>query len=232
MTVEPTITWLTQNLSDVPETNDWLSESEQGTLGNFKIPKRQLNWRLGRWTAKRILASHFQLNHGPEAFSKIEIRAAADGAPEVFFENQPAPVSISISHSNSCGFCALSPGNLALGCDVEAVEKRSAAFIEDYFTVKERDWIYRTPVAKHPLYATLIWSAKESTMKALRQGLRLDTRSVEVHLDEIADNGWNPFTAVFKEKTQIFHGWWQVWDEYVQTIVADQPSAVALSPPM
>lgn len=227
MTAKPTIHWLTQHLSDVPETNEWLSTSEQDTLDKLKIPKRQMDWRLGRWTAKRLLASHFQTNHDLEDFSRIEIRAASDGAPEVFFKTQPARVSISISHSNGCGFCACSPPKLALGCDVEAVEKRGEAFIEDYLTAEEQDWVFSNPLENHPLLATLLWSAKESTMKALRQGLRLDTRSVEIHLNESSDNGLSPFTAVFKKKKQTFTGWWRVYDKFVLTVVTEHATDIS-----
>ena len=67
-----------------------------------------------------------------------------------------------------------------LGCDLEIVEPRSDAFIADYFTAEEQALIERTSAADRSLLLALLWSAKESALKALRAGLRLDTRSVIV----------------------------------------------------
>src|SRR4051812_7173438 len=100
----------------------------------WTIPKRRSDWRLGRWTAKAAVAKLVaRWWTGP-----IEIRAADSGAPEVFFGSVRAKVTISISHRNGLACCVAIPGTAALGCDLEAPEPRSPAFVDDYFTESEK----------------------------------------------------------------------------------------------
>ena len=87
---------------------------------------------------------------------------------------------------------------------------------------------------------TLLWSAKESALKALRTGLRLDTRSVIVspltqdqgedelgHIRELypssrlpcALNNWCPL-HVRCANGQVFQGWWQHTGSLLRTLVA------------
>ena len=81
-----------------------------------------------------------------------------------------------------------------LGCDLEIIEPRSDAFVADYFTTEEQALIARASAADRPRLLALLWSAKESALKALHEGLRLDTRCVIVSpFDESFDlNGWSP----------------------------------------
>jgi len=75
------------------------------------------------------------------------------------------------------------PPGRAIGCDLEIVEPRSDAFVEDFLTAAERSLVAGAPDedARH-LLANLVWCGKESALKVLRTGLRRDTRSVEVSL--------------------------------------------------
>ena len=73
-----------------------------------------------------------------------------------------------------------------------------------------------------PLIATLIWSAKESTLKAIKKGLSLDTRTVVIRVEEFAgDAGWNKLGAECIDSGRIMPGWWRTEDGMVFTIVAD-----------
>jgi 4'-phosphopantetheinyl transferase len=244
--------WLTQKLADVPENDDWLTPNEIICMNKLRFPKRRAEWRLGRWTAKRALASYFGNDFRSSAFrhtrvpaplrlpftpirmqdgegtttkdyfSQIEIRAAADGAPEAFAQNQPVPITLSISHRDGLGFCVINPFNRAVGCDLEKAEYRSKNFVEDYFTADERALVERASLQDRHWLAPLIWSAKESTLKALRQGLRMDTRSVIVdfHQDNVREH-WNPLLVRGAETTRIFHGWWRYDGEFVQTVIVE-----------
>jgi 4'-phosphopantetheinyl transferase len=90
---------------------------------------------------------------------------------------------------------------------------------------------------------TLLWSGKESVLKALRTGLRLDTRCVIVSpldatLREDREgcienpaftfrtlyglNSWCPLQVRYTNG-QIFHGWWQYTGSLLQTLVAAPP---------
>ena len=184
--------WLEQTEADVPADNDWLSAREAVCLNAMRVAKRRADWRLGRWTAKRALSVILDMPAYP-LFRKIEIRAAASGAPEAFFDNRPAAVTISLSHRAGIAACAVAISDVEMGCDLEMIEPRSAAFVADYFTLEEQELVARASAAERDPLTALLWSGKESALKALREGLRLDTRSVIVIpcVPSFDLNGWS-----------------------------------------
>ena len=90
------------------------------------------------------------------------------------------------------------------------------------------------------MLVTLLWSAKESALKALHEGLRLDTRSMDVSLVDAdppqaeerlydscpvslkapAPDGWRPLRVRYGS-ARVFRGWWRLADDMVRTIVSD-----------
>ena len=172
--------WLEQTEADVPIGDDWLSQGEAIRLDGMRIAKRRTDWRLGRWTAKRALAISLNLPSHPQALASIEIHPAPSGAPEAFLADQRAAVTISLSHRSGAAICALAPSGTALGCDLEVIEPRGDSFVTDYFTSDEQALVQRASVTDRPRLLTLLWSSKESALKALGTGLRLDTRCVAV----------------------------------------------------
>jgi len=230
------VRWLEQTEADVPEGSEWLSAPEAARLNGMRFIKRRTDWRLGRWTAKRATAGYLNLAD-PGALAGIEIRPAPSGAPEVFLADQPAPVAISLSHCGGTAVCAIAPSGTALGCDLERIEPRSAAFVADYFSSWEQELVSRAPAADRPRLTTLIWSAKESALKALRVGLRVDTRSVIVDLADTTRqpgrNGWFPLD-VRNTGGGHFHGWWQDASYLMRTMVSDPqarpPRRISRSP--
>ena len=229
------IYWLEQTESDVPIDNDWLSPNETTCLAALRFLKRRSDWRLGRWTAKQALAACMNLPTTVRALTNLEIRAASSGAPEVFLDAQPAGIAISLSHRAGTALCTLGPPGSSFGCDLEMVEPHSAAFVDDYFTAAEKELIADTPLSGLPLLLALLWSGKESALKALRVGLRLDTRCMSVSpghtvpphpcasLGLAADPGeWYPL-RVHHSSTQIFSGWWRLETDLVRTVVSDVP---------
>jgi len=244
--------WLQQTAPDMPGDHDWLSAREQVQLDSMRFPKRRAEWQLGRWTAKLAIAACLQLPADLHSLASIEVRPAPTGAPETFLGNQWAPVTISLSHRDGKAICAVAPDGGTLGCDLELIEPHSEAFIADYFTTEEQVLVAQAAAADRPWLATLLWSAKESALKALRTGLRLDTRSVivslvdalgnqyedgEVGASEVfiknsafaacqADtvNDWRPL-QVRHIHDQTFCGWWQRTGNLLRTIVAAPPPA-------
>jgi 4'-phosphopantetheinyl transferase len=226
--------FLIQQLSEVPEGHDWLSAGECARLDGFRFPKRRGDWLLGRWTAKCTLqASYLLEGRTPPPFSAWEIRSAADGAPEVFLSGDSAPVSISISHSSDRGLCVLAAPGMSLGCDLETVVGRDAHLLKEYFRDEEIDLVSSVPYGEMPKVATLIWSAKESALKCMREGLRRDTRSVLVSLAAEIVPGWNLMSVRCMESGIDYRGWWMCEEGFVQTIASDTPLAIPkhLAPP-
>jgi len=216
--------WLEQSEADVRAENDWLSANEAVSLNGMRFAKRRADWRLGRWTAKRALSAYLAVPAHLQAFKKIEIRSAPSGAPEAFFDNQPAAVVISLSHRAGIAACAVAMSGVELGCDLEMVEPRSDAFVADYFTVEEQALVARASAADRPRLLALLWSGKESALKALQEGLRLNTRSVIVSPGRAAFDlhDWSPMEVRHIDR-RIFHGWWQHADGTVRTLVAAPP---------
>jgi len=219
------IDWLEQSASDVPLGDDWLNASERARLDRLHIPKRRADWRLGRWTAKCAVSGYLNLACHPEALAGIELRPTPSGAPEVFLHGEPAPVVLSLSHSRGTGFCAIAPPGAQIGCDVETVEPHSPAFLADYFTTEEQSLVAQTPPARRDQVLTLLWSAKESALKALRCGLRLDTCSVNAApagLPQTCGERWRPVSAAHTGG-ETFYGWWRESHALVWTVVAHRP---------
>lgn len=215
------IYWLEQTEAQVPEGNDWLSAGEAEVLRGFRFVKRRADWRLGRWTAKNAVAMRLGAPMEPEGLRKIEIRAAASGAPEVFFEGERTPINISLTHREGLGACAIGPAGTPLGCDLEFVEPHSPAFAADYFCAEEQELVAAAGFAKRDCLLALLWSAKESALKALQEGLRLDTRSVIVSPSRIGSsqaNLWNPLRARCASGITL-HGWWNHANGFVRTVL-------------
>jgi len=243
--------WLEQSEADVPGDNQWLCASEAACLAAMRIPKRRADWSLGRWTAKRALAIYLNAPTDAQALANIELRPAASGSPEAFIVGRPADASVSLSHRNGLALCALAAPGMALGCDLELIEPRSDAFVADYFTNEEQALLAQASAADLPLLSTLLWSAKESALKALHEGLRLDTRSVKVSLLEaiaasrsdqqtpaktpfLPQHGliWHP-VEVHSATAEVFRGWWQQSGNLLRTVVGAPPpnSPMALKNP-
>jgi 4'-phosphopantetheinyl transferase len=237
--------WLEQFEADVPAENDWLSANEAACLDTMRFAKRRADWRLGRWTAKNAVAVSLDIPAEPQALSEIEIRRASSGAPEVFLRNEPAPVSISLSHRAGVSACALAPPDVLLGCDLEIVEPHSVAFATDYFTAEEQALIREATLADRSRLLALFWSGKESALKALREGLRLDTRRMIVSFPGMPkspsgynddssqctcssvptssrDSGWS-LLQIRDTNGQIFHGWWSQTGDLLRTVLAAPP---------
>jgi 4'-phosphopantetheinyl transferase len=214
--------WLEQTEAEVPAGNSWLSAKEAACLSALNFPKRRGDWRLGRWTAKCALSVYLDVPPHIQFFKKIEIRPAECGAPEAFLGDRRMGVTISLSHSAGIAMCAVSTSGVQMGCDVELVEARSDAFVADYFTDDEQGRIMDASATDQPRLVAMMWSAKESTLKALREGLRLDTRSVIVvpRTDSFDFHGWSPLQVRYTAG-HVFHGWFQHADKIVRTVVAD-----------
>lgn len=233
--------WYEQSLADVSADDTWLSAWEKSHLAGLRIPKRHSDWRLGRWTGKRAVAHYLGILSDPELLATIEIRPETSGAPAVFIDGVPAGVSISLSHREGVAACAIGPPEAIFGCDLEAIEVRSDAFVADYFTLPEQASVKRTPEVNRAVLVALIWSAKESALKALRIGLRADTHCVAVEfprplLDEhlvhasSAESGdatispslspvWHPL-LVRHSTGSVFQGWWSRDLKLVRTVVS------------
>jgi 4'-phosphopantetheinyl transferase len=215
--------WLEQTAADMPPSDDWLGARETARLETLRFPKRRADWRLGRWTVKLAVAHLQGLDTAEPALADIQIDAARSGAPQIFLGGQRSGLAVSLSHRSGRALCALATGPVELGCDLEVVEPRSDVFLQDYFTPEEQALVAEAPADLESQLVTLLWSAKESALKALRTGLRLDTRTLTVVTGYGEQSGgWRPL-AVRYRCSQTFQGWWRRAGDQVRTVVATPP---------
>ena len=232
--------WTEQTESDVPATNQWLSQREMIRLGAMRFAKRRTDWRLGRWTAKNAVASLLNRPNDLQALANIEILAAPSGAPVVCIDRKNS-ATVSLSHSFGAAVCVVAAPGIDLGCDLEKIESRSDVFIADYLTIEEQMLIEQTSNEERPLLVTLLWSAKESALKALHVGLRFATNSLDASIGDLlpwqaeksgansssrmACHLWLPL-RIRQTSGQDFHGWWRHDDQMVRTVVSTRPMSL------
>jgi malonyl CoA-acyl carrier protein transacylase len=143
----------------------WLDAGELALLTARGTDERKRDRTLGRVVAKR--AVHL-LTHAPA--DSFTVSQADSGEPQV--EGVAAVVSLS-HHSGRA--VALASTEQAVGIDMEQVQKRSHAFLSDWFTPGER-----LLAGDSALRQTLVWSAKEATLKLLGTGFALPATAVQV----------------------------------------------------
>lgn len=211
--------WLLTSASSVPADGGWLAPRERHIESGLRVPKRRSDWRLGRWAAKRAVGC-FCAPAGL-APSRIEILPRDSGAPYVLLNGHPCSCSISISHSAGRALVTLSAGGFRQGCDLEVIEPRPASFERDYFTLGELELLSCLRGRERALTATLVWCLKEGALKALGEGLRMDTREVAVtYVEEPGDSaGWSRASLRSRAAARTFAGWWRVEGEQVAAVV-------------
>ena len=149
---------------------------------------------------------------------------AASGAPEAFLRGTRLPVTLSITHAHGRAAAAVAAAETRLGLDLERVEPRPSGFLRDWFTPAERRIVESAPAAEADLLTTLLWSAKESVLKALREGLRVATTAVDVSPSPgPADGTWRAFAARGPGEA-AWRGWWQAQGGFVLSAVAEPSS--------
>lgn len=214
------IRWHAIGMDDVPVDDDWLDEYERARFSTMVFPKRRSESRLGRWTAKATIACAFGMDQTRAELARIAVRNAPDGAPESTIDGAGIDAVIAMTDRADWAVCAIRRGPERIGCDLEVIEPRSRAFVDDYFTPAERGVVND---GDHDLLANLIWSAKESALKVLRTGLRRDTRTVEVTLGDARRGGWQSFTVDDAEGDPQW-GWWIRHGEFILTVACAVPT--------
>ena len=217
---------ITQHLHDLPDHENWLTRQEAEVLAGFKFPRRCRDWLLGRWTAKAALGRFQPAAERP--MTDWQVEADVDGAPMILKEGQRTEIPVSLSHRGNHALCTLAEMPMRLGCDLETVEIRSRSFEETFFTASELAMLEQQPASDRARLVTLIWSAKESALKALHTGLKADTRRVIVRSCSSDSSAWNSLEVEDSLDGGVFHGWWRDFDGMVMTVLSDQ----AIDPPI
>lgn len=210
---------------------DFLSPAEQDLLGGLRFERRRSEWLLGRWAAKHLVHNTVPAISGLP-LSAFSILNEEGGAPYAADERRKMiPGCLSISHRAGAVACAWTDRpDTHIGIDVEWVERRDPSFQGDYFTEKEQAFAAALPEAIRDVWITLAWSVKESVLKALRTGLRIDTRNIQVAqvkgLFETspAPTGWkNISVSGAVASGGVWQARWQRRGEFVVSLVCHTP---------
>lgn len=209
--------WLSRRQADVLPGDWWLGPNERRVLAGLRIEQRRAAWRLGRWTAKLALARCLAV-----PMNRIEVLAASDGAPEAWVGGAPAPVSISVSHRAGRALAVLETTPGAVGCDLEVVEPRSAAFVREWLAASEQRLVDSCAESRRALLANLIWTAKEAAAKVRREGLRLDVRGAVVTAsDDLTMSQWSRLRVDWSDGAEPTLGWWRAEPGWVMAVAGE-----------
>lgn len=221
------VMWWSAGLDHLPSVDDWMEDAEVERLATMNYTKRRSEAKLSRFCAKTTVAMALDRATDPTGLRSISIRNAPDGAPETRIDDHDDELVVAMTDRADWAVAAVLAGSDRIGCDLELVEPRSPAFVADYLTRAERSSVNDSN--EPSLTANLLWSAKESALKALRTGLRRDTRTVEVSCEYgDSDGEWRPLTVSAAEG-QTMPGWWIRYGEFVLTVVAAVPTSAPQS---
>lgn len=136
------------------------------------LPKRQLDWLLGRIAAKDAARAWSAAQQGgpqlhPAAFA---IANDARGQPQLAAWPAALPVPcISIAHcaGQAVALAAARP----VGIDIEQVVARDGAFLAAFSSAAERGLLAGCAPAEHDAWVTRLWCAKEALGKRMGSGV-------------------------------------------------------------
>ncbi len=199
---------------------EFLAPPERERLAGMRFERRRHAWLLGRWAAKTLLRAVLPGNLN---LNDIQIENEAAGAPFARVAGRPLGGCLTISHREDWALTAWAahPG-LQIGADLEIVPVASPDFLADYLSPAELEIAAGLAGPERARWMILCWSAKEAVLKALRIGLRADTRSVEILAQPEALPGvWSPLPARSSlPGAEDLRLWWQAEGDLVLTLAA------------
>ncbi len=204
-----------------PPTGAWLTDAERSRAGQAPLhqaadgfPARPMDAQARRGAASSAGRTSRPRWRGSRGARRQTARR------NCYVDGQRAARGVSLSDRAGCAVCLVTAEPADVGCDIEIVEPRSAAFVRDYLTEREARFVEAAGEARD-MAANLFWSAKESALKVLRTGLRRDTRSVEVTVADLRppEFTWSPL-EVRTVEGPVFPGWWRRSGPFLFTVCA------------
>lgn len=231
--MEPIIFWKCQNMKDIPTDQSWLSGLELEQYQRLRFPKRQRDWLSGRYVGKSLLKSvHFDDNSN--SLNHLSIQNEPGGAPFIQYHQDRLVGSLTLSHRGSYAAAAwCDDEDVTIGIDLEVVENKTTGFIEDYFSYREAEALFVLTEEKRDVVASLLWSGKEAILKALKIGLRIDTRKLIFEIPEIQhEERWSRITILESpgELENIHLFWKSMGNMIISLAINSKKQAYKFSP--
>ncbi len=161
----------------------FLTGREMEHFRGLSVNRRRIEWLAGRLNLKLLLSKF--MGRGCD-FQSFEVLPGAAGHPVASFRHGglmqiPIRNGLSLSHREGATASAVSaePG-VELGIDVELMEARDRAMLDDYFLPSEVGILDRLPGSLADCGIALGWSIKESVLKAMGTGLTAPAASVVI----------------------------------------------------
>ena len=199
-----------------------MGEQEKVEYDRFKVPKRKKEWMGSRLAVKKLIRACVP-ELAQHKLSQIQIIKEPSGAPFLQIDGEKRlPGWLSLSHSHEHVLAAYSPDEIRFGVDLEFIEPRSIGFVRDYFTGNEVDQVVLSGPDQKALIITIIWSAKEAVLKAITEGLRIDTRKIEISSGTESPNkgDWNVLELHCSAEIKIpsLRLLWRREGDFIQTL--------------
>ena len=221
--------WLAIGEGQIPAGRGWLTDAECTRADSMRFTKRRTEYLLRRLAGKRAVAAAVGFPADPTSLRRVGVLNRPTGAPFVQVDGGDLGLDVSLTDRAGAAVCLVGPDLGAVGCDLEVVESRSEGFVRDFLTPAEQHVVTSMPdLDSRDAAANLIWSAKESALKVLRTGLRADTRTVEVVIEDPQGLGtdqagsdssrWRSLTV--RTVKGPFPGWWRRDGVFLITVAA------------
>ena len=144
-------------------------------VATFATAKRRMEHLSGRW-----LLQYSLIQWGIDSIDEVEVRRDELRAPSLEFihgiwRNEPLP-SISIGHGNGWAYVALIASGWTVGIDAEPSARGIADNALDLMASGDE----LQQIRNNPEMAIRSWTAKESVQKAMRMGMKLNPREIEI----------------------------------------------------
>ena len=185
-----------------------LSNNEKSELVH-KSKQKRLEWSLGRIAAKQAVTDDM-----------VSISYRESGAP-FSLRSDGTEMNVSISHSNLVSVAGAREANKKIGVDIEKIRSFKPQTISWFMSDREYRKHCRLPERERDIFATLVWSTKESYLKLLELGLRKHPQKIELDFDLNRDK-WTLLSLSDKSSSKnikIGHNWKIYDNSFIVSIV-------------
>lgn len=172
-----------------------VSDERRERIKRFVFQKDAIRSLLGEIIARYAVSRHLdckssEINFSVDSFNKPFL----DKADSIYFN---------ISHSGNWVVCAIS--NNPVGIDVEIIKETDFEIAKRFFAKDEYEKIMNQPIDNRTKYFYLMWTLKESYIKADGRGLSLplDSFSIMINNDTITLSTGNELTNCHFKQFEI-----------------------------